>query len=117
MLGGAGVMLMLGGFYVIYENKNRNGANHFTSFHGKTGLGLILCAIGASMAGGIFLHPDFGIDKTNKQIRFAHKSFSRVVMAGAWMTCVTGMYNMTRDPMSFALLVIPLLVFAPFTLV
>ena len=110
-------MLMLGGFYVIYENKNRNGANHFTSFHGKTGLGLILSAIGASMAGGIFLHPDFGIDKTNKQIRFAHKSFSRVVMAGAWMTCVTGMYNMTRDPMSFALLVIPLFVFAPFTLV
>jgi hypothetical protein len=25
----------------------------------------------AALAGGIFLHPDFGVDKTNKMIRYA----------------------------------------------
>jgi hypothetical protein len=109
--------MILGGLYVIYTNKSNNGSEHFTSNHGKAGLALIICSIGAGMAGGIFLHPDFGLDKTNKQIRFVHKTFARVVVACAWMVAVSGMYTLTSDVMSLAIVAVPLLVFAPFTLI
>ena len=45
--------MILGGLYVIYTNKNNNGSAHFTSNHGKAGLALIICSIGAGMAGGV----------------------------------------------------------------
>jgi hypothetical protein len=109
--------MILGGLYVIYTNKSNNGADHFTSNHGKAGLACVVCSIGAGMAGSIFLHPDFGMDKTNKQIRFIHKTFARVVIACAWMVAVSGMYTLTSDIMSQAIVAVPLLVFAPFTLI
>jgi hypothetical protein len=110
-------MMIFGGLYVIYTNKSNNGSEHFTSYHGKAGLSLVICSIGAGMAGGIFLHPDFGVDKTNKQIRFVHKTFARAVISCAWMVAVSGMYTLTTDVMSLAIVAVPLLVFAPFTLI
>lgn len=117
LIGNLGIMLSLGGLYAIYRNKNMWGKEHFTSTHGKAGLAVIVCSIGAGMAGGIFLHPDFGIDKTNKTIRFVHKTFARCVLASAWMTAFYGFYTMTQNPVELAIFGVPLLVLAPFTLV
>jgi hypothetical protein len=67
--------------------------------------------------GGVFLHPDFGIDKTNKTIRLAHKTFARVLLGGAWVTAFYGFYTMTQNPVDLAIFGLPLVVLAPFTLV
>mmetsp|Transcript_10193 Transcript_10193/g.27952 ORF Transcript_10193/g.27952 Transcript_10193/m.27952 type:complete len:194 (-) Transcript_10193:2258-2839(-) len=115
-LANVGVMLALGGLYVIYQNKEMNGAPHFTSYHGKAGLALVVASIGAGMAGGIFLHPDFGIDKTNKTVRFAHKTMARCVLGLAWGTCVAGMYTLSNDALPLMIVGAPLVVLAPFTL-
>lgn len=117
LLGNLGILLSLGGFYAIYRNKNLWGKEHFTSTHGKAGLAVIVASIGAGMVGGIVLHPDFGVDKTNKTIRFAHKTFSRCVLASAWMTAFYGFYTTTQDPIELAIFGLPLLVLAPFTLI
>ena len=81
MLASFGFMLSLGGLYAIYHNKNLYEKPHFTSTHGKIGLALMISMVGPLSAGGVFLHPDFGIDKTNQTIRKIHKMFSRVLMA------------------------------------
>ena len=112
-----GAVLSLGGLYAIYQNKNNWGKEHFTSLHGKVGLALIVFSIGAGMVGGVFLHPDFGIDKTNKTLRYAHKTFARYVMTAAWATAFYGFYTMTKNPVDLAIFGLPLLVLAPFTLV
>ena len=117
MMASAGFFLVLGGFYAIYHNKNLYERPHFTSLHGKSGLALIVLTAPAMLAGGIFLHPDWGIDKTNQDIRKIHKFFSRVIMASAWGVAFYGMYGMTKDPVELFLFGGPLLILAPFTLV
>merc|ERR1712032_1413529 len=81
MLASFGYMMALGGLYAIYQNKNLWGKAHFTSTHGKIGIALMVSMVGPLLAGGVFLHPDFGVDKTNKTIRKIHKVFSRTLMA------------------------------------
>ncbi len=44
----------LGGFAVIYTNKNRHGASHFTSWHGLVGL-ITVGYTTAQVCAGIFL--------------------------------------------------------------
>jgi Eukaryotic cytochrome b561 len=112
-----GVSLAGAGFYVIYTNKNANNYSHFMSYHAQFGVAILVSCIGLGMVGGVVLHPDFGVDKTNKTIRFAHKTGARVVLAGAWMCCVSGMAQLTTDPMSLAIVALPLMVLFPFTLV
>ena len=56
----ASVVLSLGGFYAIYSNKELYERPHFTSLHGKMGLGLIYMYLFQAIAGSTFLHPDFG---------------------------------------------------------
>jgi hypothetical protein len=65
----AGVVCSLGGFYAIYKNKENNGYHHFQTIHGMMGLACIISCVGLGFVGGVVLHPDFGIDKTNKNIR------------------------------------------------
>jgi hypothetical protein len=69
------------------------------------------------MAGGIFLHPDFGVDKTNKLIRKVHKVASRLTIFAAWLTALGGLYQLSGPTYVIALYAIPLLWFLPFTLV
>jgi hypothetical protein len=73
--------------------------------------------IGLGLAGGVFLHPDFGVDKTNKTIRLVHKMASRIVLMLAWFTAFSGLQQMTPDNglmwLPFGL---PLLVLVPFVL-
>ncbi len=118
MLASFGYMLSLGGIYAIYHNKNLYGSPHFTSTHGKIGIALMIAMVGPLLAGGIFLHPDFGVDKTNKMIRKIHKMFSRVLMAVAWMNSLYGLYHMRKHhPLELILYGFPLLVLMPLTLI
>jgi hypothetical protein len=65
-----------GGIYAIYKHKNAIGKGHLTSGHSLAGVFVVLGCIMSGIIGGVFLHPDFGTDKTNKQIRYVkRKSF------------------------------------------
>eukprot|EP00934_Nitzschia_sp_Nitz4_P005246 Nitzschia sp. Nitz4//scaffold65_size103378//64351//65120//NITZ4_004472-RA/size103378-snap-gene-0.14-mRNA-1//-1//CDS//3329556258//5236//frame0 len=116
MLANLGVMLSLGGLYAIYHNKNLWNKPHFTSPHGKMGVAVVVGGLGAGLVGAVMLHPDFGMDKTNKTIRMAHKLFSRTVMGLSWVVACSGVIHMTEDPVERLLFGVPLLLVAPLTL-
>jgi hypothetical protein len=117
LLANLGIFLSLGGLYAIYSNKTLHERPHFTSYHGQAGLGVLVCSFGAGMVGGVLLHPDFGLDKTNGTIRLAHKTFARIVLGCAWMTAFMGLYTLTQNPMELALFGVPLVIFAKFALI
>jgi len=112
-----GLFMAFGGLYVIYNNKKMMGKEHLTSTHSIAGIVTMAGCTMAMMAGGIFLHPDFGVDKTNQTIRFAHKWFARSVMFSGWVTCFLGLKHLTSDIFTLALFCLPLLALAPFTLI
>eukprot|EP00804_Cyclotella_cryptica_P016493 CCRYP_004710-RB/>CCRYP_004710-RB protein AED:0.15 eAED:0.15 QI:67/0.5/0.66/1/1/1/3/270/196 len=113
----AGMMLSAGGFYVIYANKNQMGKDHFTTLHSWAGLSVLVGCTMAGIAGGVFLHPDFGIDKQNGTIRTAHKYMSRVLLLVAWVATLSGLKTLIGDDMmSLIVFAGPLAVAAPFTL-
>ena len=117
MLASFGFMLSLGGLYAIFQNKNLYEKPHFTSTHGKIGLAVMVSMVGPLLAGGVFLHPDFGIDKTNKLYRKVHKMFSRVLMGIAWANSIYGLYGLrSSHPLEIILYGVPLLALAPLTL-
>jgi hypothetical protein len=68
------------------------------------------------MVGGLVLHPDFGIDKTNGTIRKLHKYSSRFVVSLSWLTAIAGLYQLTQDIVILSIYVVPLLFLAPLTL-
>jgi hypothetical protein len=109
-------MCSFGGLYIIYKNKENNGKPHFTSNHAWAGLFCLANCVGLGLAGGIVLHPDFGIDKTNKTIRLVHKTFARLVLMLAWATAFLGLFELTQEPMTLATYGVPLLLLIPFTL-
>ena len=111
-----GVSLAWGGYYVIYRTKELMGKPHLTTWHA---IGGMICLVGCSLigaAGAAFLHPDFGVDKTNKTIRFAHKTGARALVAAAWVVAFMGLRQLTTDTKLLALFGVPLLVLAPFVL-
>ena len=69
MISSAGTFMVFGGLYVIYQHKESIGKDHVTTTHAIFGIVTVACCVMAMMAGGVFLHPDFGFDKTNKTIR------------------------------------------------
>jgi hypothetical protein len=85
--------------------------------HSWCGVGVIISAVGLGLAGSIFLHPDFGIDKTNQLIRKAHKLASRGTLMLAWVTALGGLLQLTSDPVTLALYALPLVALVPFTLI
>ena len=76
------------GFYVIYSNKEAYGKEHFTTTHGQLGLAVTLVYIGMALFSFPALNVDWGVLKTNKQVRFAHKWTGRVATAAAWVCCM-----------------------------
>ena len=50
-----GFACSLGGLYAIYHNKNLMQRPHFTSLHGKIGIGLMISTFGPLLAGALFL--------------------------------------------------------------
>jgi hypothetical protein len=118
MLASFGYLLALGGLYAIYHNKNLWNKEHFTSVHGKIGIALMVSMLGPLLAGAVALHPDFGIDKTNKTIRKIHKVFSRILMAVAWGNSLYGLYGMRKEhPQELLLYGVPLVLLMPMTLI
>lgn len=105
------------GLYVTYENKNRMREEHFTTYHSWGGLLCLMGVVGAGMAGGVFLHPDFGVDKTNQIIRKVHKVFSRNLILLGWLVCLTGVHQLAGSTMLTTLFAIPLVLLIPRTLV
>jgi Eukaryotic cytochrome b561 len=106
------------GIYCIYRNKEMNGYPHLQSSHSWAGAGVLISCVGLGMAGSVFLHPDFGIDKTNKVIRLAHKFASRVTLMMAWFTAFYGLYQMVPGQTStLCMYGLPLLALVPFVLI
>jgi hypothetical protein len=117
MIASAGYFLACGGLYAIYHNKNLMEREHFTSTHGKIGIAVMVSLLGPLLAGGVVLHPDFGVDKTNKLIRKVHKMFSRFLMCVAWGNSIYGLYGIRSEhPMELFIYGLPLLMLMPMTL-
>lgn len=109
-------MVSFAGLYFIYKNKEINGSGHLKTTHAKVGLGVVLSCVGLGMAGGIFLHPDFGVDKQNKTIRFAHKMASRLTLILAWITSLLGLFQLTQNITTLAVYGLPLVALVPLVL-
>jgi drug/metabolite transporter (DMT)-like permease len=117
MLGWGSLFCSLGGCYCIYRNKELSGYAHLQSGHSWCGLGVMINCIGLGLAGGVFLHPDFGMDKTNKTIRAMHKWASRITLIAAWYTAFLGLQQMIpADSVTLAMYAVPLVALIPFTL-
>ena len=83
----------------------------------EAGLAAFGGCISAGMAGGAFLHPDFGVDKQNKLIRSVHKYLGRSLLFLAWMATLSGLKTLVGDDYkTLVLFAAPLVVAAPFTL-
>jgi hypothetical protein len=82
------ICLMCVGFYVIYTTKEAFGKEHFTSIHGQLGLAVTLTYIGMALFSFPALNVDWGVFKTNKDVRLAHKWTGRLATAAAWVCCV-----------------------------
>lgn len=110
-------ILSLSGIYVIYNNKEMSKKLHLTSNHGMMGAAVMVSCMGLGMAGSIFLHPDFGMDKTNQTIRMAHKWGARITLILAWTTAFLGLYQLIEnDSMKLAAYAFPLVALVPFVL-
>mmetsp|Transcript_31158 Transcript_31158/g.45851 ORF Transcript_31158/g.45851 Transcript_31158/m.45851 type:complete len:196 (-) Transcript_31158:133-720(-) len=118
MIAWAGLMSSYAGFYVIYQNKNTMGKDHYTTLHSKAGLAVLVGSTMLGMAGGVFLHPDFGIDKQNGLIRTGHKFASRGMLGLAWLATLSGLQTLIGEDDVEGLLFFaaPLVLAAPFTL-
>ena len=116
MLGWASIVVSFAGLYCIYRNKENNGYDHLKTAHARIGAFVAVNCVALGLAGGIFLHPDFGVDKTNKTIRLAHKTASRLVLLLAWATAFLGLLQLTQNYVTLALYAVPLVALVPFTL-
>ena len=118
MIAWAGLVSSYIGLYIIYQNKENMGKSHFTTLHSKAGLVVLVGSTMLGMAGGVFLHPDFGIDKQNGLIRTGHKWASRGVLGLAWMATLSGLQTLIGedDVGTLVMFAAPLLLAAPFTL-
>ena len=118
VLSGVGYLMAVFGFVAIYHNKNLLGKAHFQTTHGKVGLSIMVLMMAPLAAGLIALHPDFGVDKTNKTIRMMHKYFARILMALAWGNCMYGVYGMRKEhPLELFAYGLPLMFWMPLTLI
>jgi hypothetical protein len=109
-------MVSFAGIYCIYLNKENNGYKHLQSPHAKMGLGVVITCACLGMAGGVFLHPDFGIDQQNKTIRLAHKTAARLTLILSWVTAIFGLFQLKEDIVTIALYGLPLFALVPFVL-
>jgi len=115
ILSSAGLFCAFGGLYIIYKNKENMGKDHLTTNHALAGIVTVSGCIGAMFAGGVFLHPDFGIDKTNKTIRLAHKWFGRIMIISGWVTAFMGLMQITDEPAHWAMYGVPMGIISPLT--
>ena len=84
-------------FCAIYQAKELQNKSHYTSTHGQGGLFDFLSFFGVAAVGAVGLHPDFGKQKTNQTLRYAHKMASRATIGLALFLCYTGLDKLTDD--------------------
>ena len=81
------------------------------------GTGVVISCVSLGLAGSIFLHPDFGMDKQNQTIRFAHKTASRLTLMLAWVTAFLGLFGIAQEnTLLLAAYGLPLAALVPFVL-
>ncbi|GKY96247.1 hypothetical protein MPSEU_000584500 [Mayamaea pseudoterrestris] len=118
VLGFLSMVANAAGVWIIYNNKELNGYPHLKTTHAKIGLVVVIACFGVGLAGSVFLHPDFGVDKTNQTIRYWHKTASRLALILSWFTATLGLMQLVpKDLMSVAVYAGPLLCLVPFVLV
>ena len=84
----------------------------------KAGIGSLVGCVLPALAGAVFLHPDFGIDKQNKLYRKVHKYVSRALLMLAWCATLSGLKTLVGDDYkTLILFAAPMLIAAPFTLI
>lgn len=79
------------GFAVIYYCKVEGGKEHYTTDHSWYGLFTLASSLGLLLVGSLAIHPDYGMMKKSKEIRFVHKMFGRVCVLAALGTMYTGL--------------------------
>lgn len=119
LLGWLSILMSGAGLYVIYQNKESMGKAHLTTVHAWSGVLVFVNMVAVGLVGSIFLHPDFGLRKTDKLIRFAHKTFSRLVVIAGWATACYGFYQLLppSDLVKLIIFAAPLVCFVPYTLI
>ena len=91
---------------------------HETNIDATVGLTAFSGCILPGVAGAVFLHPDFGIDKQNKIYRSVHKYASRALLLLAWTATISGLKTLIGDDIqTLIIFAAPLVLVAPFTLV
>ena len=104
-------------WYVIYTSKEMKQKEHLTTYHGQLGAAVMVANLGLSVFGLAGLHPDFGVLRTNKLVRFMHKWSGRVIVGLSWVVCVLGFVRMSDDNMLYnAAYTIPLIIFGGYFL-
>mmetsp|Transcript_36578 Transcript_36578/g.74521 ORF Transcript_36578/g.74521 Transcript_36578/m.74521 type:complete len:275 (+) Transcript_36578:105-929(+) len=116
-LASAGLATSFCGLYAIWRNKDNMGKEHLTSYHSWGGIASLVGLVLPALAGLIFLHPDFGIDKTNGDYRLAHKWAGRLFTVGGWISCVVGLNQMVDSRAELVMFAAPLVLLAPFVLI
>jgi len=106
----AAVVMAGFGFYVIYSNKDMMNKKHFMTLHGKLGLAVTVSYLMIGLFGAVALHPDWGVFRTNKLYRSAHKWGGRALTAASWYCCVLGFMTMQSELWKQALFGVPLVI-------
>ena len=98
------LVLSLGGWYVIYQQKIMLGKPHNTSWHALLGLVAIGGYALGALSGATALHPDWGVAKTVQPVRLAHKFVARASSLSAFAAIGTGWYKLGGAATTAALL-------------
>jgi hypothetical protein len=117
VLAWSSVLSSLGGLYIIYQNKNQNGKPHLQTPHAMLGTFVVFMCVALGFAGSVFLHPDFGVAKTNSTIRAFHKYAARGTLGMAWITALGGIAQLTQSKLVMASYALPLVALVPFVLI
>jgi hypothetical protein len=94
----ASTMLMLAGGYVAYTHKDAIGKAHYTSTHSWLGAAALGGYCMSVLAATITISPDYGLLKSNQQIRLAHKLGGKLNIAVACAATFTGVQKFVPDP-------------------
>jgi len=101
----AGTLAVLFGWYVIHSNKDANGKPHFTTVHGKVGLGCLVLTLVSAMVGSALLDPDFGLMKPSKWIRRVHRYAGRGILALSAVASLMGWWTVVKGHLLTMLLI------------
>lgn len=109
---GAGSLIAAFGWYVIHSNKEANGKPHLTTWHGISGVMLLLCTMGSAIAGTGLLDPHVGMMKTSKTVRYFHRNSGRILLAAAFACSVLGWSTVQKQAVvPVVLFALPLMIF------